>query len=561
MGALLWGVDSLGNTVRAAIAAVFSLLFKVIRFPFVMLYRGAVAVKKTAVSSFRRVAGDEKFFTGRFVHALKGVFYAMGKEPRSVPSVVRYYARRSAARYGGVARYLLLLAVPVIAGVAFFFTLGHFSTLTPAYRLTSGDVVIGYVDAERTYLSARQQASALLHFSDGEASGTLPDVTLSPELVKANRFSSEDEICEKLLSLSSAALTRACGIYIDNEFFCLVKSESEARAVFDEVLTALSGNADGVSSFVEQISYRQGTYPDDPALFADAGALREKLMPAESDRYYTLTEEMYPTVAAEANGLTLTELIALNPQTELVADTLLPAGTALRVWRAPTPLTVKTVAAEVVEEIRDYETVEIKSDSLYVGTNRVVVEGQTGADRITNLVTYIGGDKIQSREISRVSIREPVAEMMQIGTRALDSSYVVAKSFGGLLLWPVPDADRINSDYAWRWGKLHAALDIGSSVGTSLGKTVVAAASGTVVISGVHSDYGYYIKIDHGNGMETLYAHCLENSLMVNVGDQVVAGQPISLVGQTGYATGPHLHFEVIIDGNRVDPKPYLGLS
>ena len=98
-------------------------------------------------------------------------------------------------------------------------------------------------------------------------------------------------------------------------------------------------------------------------------------------------------------------------------------------------------------------------------------------------------------------------------------------------------------------------------MGTSLGKTVVAAASGTVVISGVHSSYGYYIKIDHGNGMETLYAHCLEGSLMVNVGDKVVAGQPISLVGQTGYATGPHLHFEVIIDGNRVDPKPYLGIS
>ncbi len=561
MGAMLYGVEALGRTVRKAFAAVFSALFKVIRFPFVLLFRLAVAVKKTAVSSFRRVAGDEEFFTGRFVHALKGIFYAMGKEPRSVPSVIRYYARRSAARYGGVARYLLLLAVPAAASVVFFITLGHFSSLTPAYRLTSGDAVIGYVDAERTYLSARQQASALLHFGEGEASGTLPEVTLSPELVKANRFSNEDEICEKLLALSTASLTRACGVYIDGGFFCLVKSESEARAVFDEALSALSGNADGVSSFVEDISFRQGTYPDDPALFADAAALRTKLMPAESDRYYTVPEEMYPAVVAGAYGLSLTELAALNPHTELDAETLLPVGTSLRVWRAPSPLTVKTVAAEVTEEIRDYETVEIRSDSLYVGTSRVVVQGQSGADRITNLVTYIGGDRIQSREISRVSIREPIAETKQVGTRALDSSYVVAKSFGGLLLWPVPDADRINSDYAWRWGKLHSALDIGSSVGTSLGKTVVAAASGTVVISGVHSSYGYYIKIDHGNGMETLYAHCIEGSLMVTVGEKVVAGQPIALVGQTGYATGPHLHFEVIIDGNRVDPKPYLGIA
>ncbi len=138
---------------------------------------------------------------------------------------------------------------------------------------------------------------------------------------------------------------------------------------------------------------------------------------------------------------------------------------------------------------------------------------------------------------------------------------MIATSYGGILLWPVPRADRINSDYAYRWGKLHAALDIGSSSGTSLGKTVVAAAAGTVVIAGVHSSYGYYVKIDHGNGLQTLYAHCIAGSLMVYPGQKVVAGQAIARVGQTGYATGPHLHFEVIVNGVRVDPKPYLGIS
>ena len=89
----------------------------------------------------------------------------------------------------------------------------------------------------------------------------------------------------------------------------------------------------------------------------------------------------------------------------------------------------------------------------------------------------------------------------------------------------------------------------------------VAAAAGTVVIAGVHSSYGYYVKIDHGNGLQTLYAHCMAGSLLVYPGQKVVAGQAIARVGQTGYATGPHLHFEVIVNGVRVDPKPYLGIS
>ena len=81
------------------------------------------------------------------------------------------------------------------------------------------------------------------------------------------------------------------------------------------------------------------------------------------------------------------------------------------------------------------------------------------------------------------------------------------------------------------------------------------------MVAGVHSSYGYYVRIDHGNGMETLYAHCMAGSLMVTPGMHVYAGQPIAKVGMTGYATGPHLHFEVIINGTRVDPKPYLGIS
>ena len=155
---------------------------------------------------------------------------------------------------------------------------------------------------------------------------------------------------------------------------------------------------------------------------------------------------------------------------------------------------------------------------------------------------------------------KPVAQRVQIGTKPLDEAY--SNSMGGIFLWPIIGAYGINSDYGYRWGKLHAGIDLGmgNAPGTSLGKTIIAVAQGTVIVAGTHSSYGYYVIIDHGGGLQTLYAHCLANSLTVVPGQIVAAGEPIAQVGSTGYSTGPHLHFEVRVNGNRVNPRPYLGI-
>ncbi len=558
MTAILNGIEQLGADVCAGFGWVFTLLFRILRLPFVGIVKAVFGIRDFAVSSFRRVVGDEKFFTGRAVRAVKGVGYALRRSPKSVPSVVAYYVKRSFARYGGLARYLLLLAVPAAAAVLFFGVFFHFRALTPAYLLTASDgSVVGCVQDESEYLLARAAARRVLE--DGGEAGdvSFPEVRLTPALVRRNRFTGLQALSDTLLSLSDAKVTDACGVYIDGAFLCAVKSETEARAVFDRLLRSLSEGAEGVSAFVQNITLTQGVYPE--SAVASAETLNSLVSAVGADAYYTADREM--TVAEAAADLALSEeaFLLLNP--DYTAEDTVPAGANLLAAKGEGPLTVKTVVAEVETVDKPYETVEIKSDSLYVGTDRVVVDGEKGKEQITNLVTYIGGERVASEEISRLTLKEPVSQTLQVGTRALDSSYVVATSFGGILLWPAVGCDRINSDYGYRWGKLHSAIDIGSSVGTSYGKTVVAAAKGTVVIAGVHSSYGYYVKIDHGNGMQTLYAHCMAGSLMVYPGQQVIAGQPIARVGATGYATGPHLHFEVIMNGVRVDPKPYLGLK
>lgn len=127
----------------------------------------------------------------------------------------------------------------------------------------------------------------------------------------------------------------------------------------------------------------------------------------------------------------------------------------------------------------------------------------------------------------------------------------------GQLLWPVPGIYNMSRGFGTQPnGEFHRAIDIAQK-GVILGKPIIAADHGTVVIATYgHSSYGNYIRIDHGNGFQTLYAHCL--SLSVSPKQVVSAGEPIGYVGSTGNSTGPHLHFEVFENGSLIDPLTVL---
>jgi len=99
---------------------------------------------------------------------------------------------------------------------------------------------------------------------------------------------------------------------------------------------------------------------------------------------------------------------------------------------------------------------------------------------------------------------------------------------------------------------MHEGIDVGCSYGTPNR----AAASGTVIYSGWLGGYGNLVVVDHGNGLSTAYAHA--SSLLVGVGQSVSQGETVSLVGSTGNSSGPHLHFEVRVNGQAVDPLLYL---
>jgi murein DD-endopeptidase MepM/ murein hydrolase activator NlpD len=117
------------------------------------------------------------------------------------------------------------------------------------------------------------------------------------------------------------------------------------------------------------------------------------------------------------------------------------------------------------------------------------------------------------------------------------------------LIWPV--SGPVVSPFGWRWGRMHEGIDIGAGYGTP----IVAAASGTVIYAGWMGGYGNLIIIDHGGGIATAYGH--QSSFAVG-GGAVSQGQVIGYVGCTGHCFGPHLHFEVRVNGSPVDPLGYL---
>ena len=176
--------------------------------------------------------------------------------------------------------------------------------------------------------------------------------------------------------------------------------------------------------------------------------------------------------------------------------------------------------------------------------------------------------QLESREETvRRQVEEQVAEEARIQSlinQALAAQKTSAQSASasvsgtGTMQWPCPSTNRLTSRFATRQHpidgvtKMHNGIDIAGGYGAD----IIAADSGTVLFSGNSSSYGKYIVISHGGGLTTLYAHC--SQLLVSAGATVSRGQTIAKVGSTGKSTGPHLHFEVSLNGSRQDPLSYV---
>ena len=249
---------------------------------------------------------------------------------------------------------------------------------------------------------------------------------------------------------------------------------------------------------------------------------------------------------AYANDMSLDELMELNPQASL--DRLM-IGDILTVRQTIPFLSVRTVDEITYTEAIPCPVEEVEDDSMYEGDSKVLTAGTPGESLVTANVTYVNGYEEGREVISTTVVSEPTTEVVAVGTKPRPKTMPT-----GSFQWPV--SGRLTSYFGYRsiFGgySYHSGLDIATSYGTA----IAASDGGTVVFSGYKGSYGNLVIVDHGNGVQTYYAHC--SSLLVSSGDKVYKGQTIARVGSTGRSTGNHCHFEIKINGTSVNPLSYL---
>jgi len=179
-----------------------------------------------------------------------------------------------------------------------------------------------------------------------------------------------------------------------------------------------------------------------------------------------------------------------------------------------------------------------------------------------------GGPLVQSAPLTEVELQNQIADLMaQIEFKTEYLSEIEAKLLQqSVLKNTLPNSSPVDaafnsSSFGWRLDPFngHRAFHEGLDFTASTGTAIYAAAGGIVSTSEQTPDYGKIVKIDHGSGLETRYAHA--STLLVKVGQRVAKGQKIAEVGSTGRSTGPHLHYEIRLNGNPLDPRKYLSAS
>ena len=240
-----------------------------------------------------------------------------------------------------------------------------------------------------------------------------------------------------------------------------------------------------------------------------------------------LTRMEIVSAIMEDNQKTVDEYTAAKEDIEQKRDDLQDTQDEQKDYQENLSYKVDDLAASEAEQAALQESIEAYKAESEAEYDRIAAEMQSVSDQIA--------------ELSRQSAANGSVPMGD-----------------GTLIWPTPSCTTNSSAYGWRIHPIYGTMKFhaGEDIPASMGADILAAATGTVVTAGWVSGYGNYTVIDHGGGMMTAYGH--QSQILVSVGQTVQQGELIGKVGSTGNSTGPHLHFEVYINGETVDPKSFF---
>lgn len=195
------------------------------------------------------------------------------------------------------------------------------------------------------------------------------------------------------------------------------------------------------------------------------------------------------------------------------------------------------------QEIKNEDTIMMPDSTMYIGNMRTI-KGSPGKAVVDKQIIYLNGKKFSEKTLKEQIVIPAEDTIVYHGIKNPIAD--------GIRFLQRPSRGIVTSNYGRRYGSTHHGIDIAACYGSNIG----AALDGVVDETGYNSVYGYYVKLNHGNGIETLYGH--SSKILVQKGDVVKKGNTIALVGSTGNSTGPHIHFELRSNGVAINPANYI---
>lgn len=306
--------------------------------------------------------------------------------------------------------------------------------------------------------------------------------------------------------------------------------------------------------FQENITIKENNISVKDKIYTDSNELSQFLLFGDD-----IDEQKY-TIKSGDNITNVSEDHKLNPQEFLIANpkyrdenSLLTIGDTVSIALINPQLSLVT-EMYVVEDVEQYfEKQTVYDEKKPTSYSKVTQQGVNGITRFTETYKAINGEAGQATILNKEVIREKINQITTKGKKInygpIDGNFI---DTGGTWAWPTNSGYKITSNYAWRWGKLHAALDIAWLPRRS---PAYAAGDGVVVTAtrGTGSGWslGNYVVIKHSNNIYTQYAHL--DVISVHEGQTVHKGQVVGGIGDTGRATGVHLHFAAFVG------MPYQG--
>lgn len=432
---------------------------------------------------------------------------------------------------------------PVAACVVLALTLYRWENTQFCLSLSYRGIELGVIDHASVYDEGASLArDRVTNEDDSFTVDRVPTLTL---VVQSGQTAmNPTQVCDAILRNSGDSIAESVGLYIDGEFVAAMQDGDELQDVLDGIKKGQTAyeedDPDQRVEFVQDVHTEEGLFPISTVMNRN-DVLKKLTHQTVVEKQYTVQSGDTFSRIAQKHDMTSAELKALNPH--ITNTNRLQVGDKLVVQRAQSFLQVKLVKTIRYTEVIDYKTQTVYRNDKDEGYSKTTTYGKEGSRDVVAEIIYVDGVETERTVVSTTVTKKPVTKVVEIGTRKVAPFY-----------WPVPVCHRVYQGYHGG----HKAWDISSGGTPVRGTPCLAADGGTVIYAqvGWNGGYGNLVKIRHANGLITVYAHL--DGISVREGQRVTRGQQIGKVGNSGRSEGPHLHFEVIRNGVKVNPSTYF---